>query len=240
MLLRPFHLVRRSAAVVAVARAAAAHAEQGRGPCVCRAVRRRHRQSLVLHGGCGPRRRPGARSHVLRCVPRRHKLAPQVSLYDVARGCYSCSIDCSAQVNGVAGARLDSAAARAFECVSDAFAAFKLSAPGGIAACADGGECRRNCSRVSVGADACAVLRVFDVRTGKVERCLFDQQQQPAAAAPLLSCCIMADDQVAAGDRLCLLPPPPGSPCACSRLLQRLVLVAHPVGVVSGSGGCRS
>jgi len=69
----------------------------------------------------------------------------------------------------------------AIDCSSsvNGIAAFKASCAGGVAACADG------------------VLRVFDCRAAKVQRCLYDHHQ-PTAPPPLLSCCIMADDQVAA------------------------------------------
>jgi hypothetical protein len=69
---------------------------------------------------------------------------------------------------------------------------------------------------------------MFDVRSGKVERCLVDSHQ-PQAAAPLLSCCIMADDQVTAG-RI-PIPPPPPRPKARARswVLEWVACVAPAV-----------
>ncbi len=75
----------------------------------------------------------------------------QVSLYDISRGYFAGSIDCIVQVNGIAGVPAARPVTRAH---AHPQTAFKSSAAGGVAACADGGRtlrCRRLLPLTRVG-----------------------------------------------------------------------------------------
>ena len=160
------------------------------------------------------------------------------------RGCFTSSIDCSAQVNGVAGGCPRNTAPTLLHVTLPQLSSRPRR--GRVAACADGGDWRVSCSvaltRHPVPRSPARVYRACCNSAARPDAHKPHTSQPPLLPYGGLRCCRAAYWPTIKSQRVQPPPPPhPQSPLTPpSRLMQWMALLAHPLLLIFGTSQSRT